>query len=210
MITLCRIACLQNHFNRFYSFVSKHYIVKGDTLLSVYENDASDKVYLHGVGQNKFYDVVYDLVVQILINKNFSQTKIIDSMMCYFNEEITGKSQLHGFFTKVSAWNDYQYSGPLEFLWKSSISDVAITGKHPYTRKNRTFSFFCPRNAVNKVLEDNTDIFANYDLGKRFKERMRDKYMVLELRFGPVDGTRDIERVIKFPFIVTNFRYVVE
>jgi len=182
----------------FYGFYSPQYIRVNDKVYSVKRSD-SDSLYEHNIGEyNTFYGRALTSSIRMCINKDYSMTKTFDSCMCDFEEK--GESALlKGFFTKIKAWNSYQYTSLLNFTFNETLATEGIL----YTKKQKSFSFFIPRNAVNLNADIDGDIFNNTDLSRRYRERMKDKFLVLELQYNGANKA-------SMRYLITNFRYIYE
>lgn len=201
---------LKKAFTCVYTSVSPYYIEMDANVLSISRSDV-DYVYHEGMGvYNEFYGVNHPSKIRLLINKQFPVSKIYDSCMCYFKSLDDDINQLTDFFTSIQCWNDYQNSDKLTFIFKESMTQqlndpMGLAGQHNifFNKKNRTCSFFIPRNVVSKDIQDNPNIFTDINHDREFKERLRDKYLIIELEYA---GSNHIN----FPEIITNFRYVYE
>jgi len=58
-----------------------------------------------------------------------------------------------------------------------------------------------PRNRVDTAVRSNPNIFVDLSAGKTYNERMRDKYMVIELNYNNTDNYK-----FTLPYINTLFR----
>jgi len=191
-------------FNGYHSYISPYYFTQNDKVYSVYpstDDHDQEKVYQHNIGKRlHFYDEQHYLLMQIVVNKNHSIKKTFDGCNMNFNSYNDKINQFEDFFDTIKCWNDYQNSGARTFVKKGPNDIYASPHENFYARRDRTHSFYIPRNIVAANVGDNPDIQTTIDFDKDYKERMKDKYLVIELIYSG-------ENQISFPFIITKFRY---
>lgn len=196
-------------FSAFYNFTPYIYINNHNILytpsLGVTNNTTKAKLWLHNVGNyGEFYDTTYPCSVKAVINKSPLNTKVFDNLSWLTesikdNEEYwddinnfdTGRSDnvnyLDDTIKRIRCYNEYQNTD-----WVT-MDQTAITGNLRKTEQG--FNTFVPRNKVNyDTFPINThSIFSTLVLTKtEFGERMRDKYMVVDLEYDNQTGNRFI------------------
>jgi len=192
-------------FNSYHDYNSSYYFTQNDKVYSVKETRAAneqEEVYQHNVGPIlSFYGEQSYGLMHIVINKNFFSKKVFDGCMMNFHAyDQDGNHQFDDFFNEIRCWNDYQNSGSLTFVLKQPADLYSLPTQLFYARRDRTWSFYIPRNIVNDDVDTNPDIDTEIDPNRTYKERMKDKYLNIELVY------RGSNRVT-LPFIITKFRY---
>jgi hypothetical protein len=189
-----------DEFEPFRSFVPRMYIDGKEFYISVI--DSTDPVtslfYYHNSDINQrceFYGTIYPSTVKILYNADYLYTKIFDNIMYISNafDEDTDVEQYGITFDKVRCYNDYQNSDWVTLTYPTNIM-----------RRDRGWTITVPRNLVDHTYTTSPDIFTDLDTGgttKVWKERIRDKYMILDLSF---DNNNDTRFVV--PFIGCKYR----
>jgi len=164
------------------------YSVKG---ISLYKHNTGNKA--------EFYDTTNDSYLKLLVNDEYSLTKVFDSIEYQSNSTssnsniITDSLYINNIadtFSTIRCYNDYQNTDIVELIYKNN-----------YQRKERTFTVQIPRNTVNKDVSNN--IFDVLNLNNRLlhKERLMDKYLYIDLTYNNIDGN-----VLNIPYLITNYR----
>jgi len=180
-------------FQSLYSIDATYYINVNRELLSTKDGRnfyiySTDSAYY-----GKFYGTTYDSTIKLLVNSDIGLTKIFD-VFNYINKstDSSDKNIFYDTLDEARVYNTYQNSD-----W------VSLTVGDNIDKRGKDWSMRIPRNAVTVDLADNPDIFdaGNLDSSKSFKERMRDKYLIVELKYDNVNGYR-----FNFPLFVTKYR----
>jgi len=161
-----------------------------------YSTTAYSKVYMHNKGNYcKFYDIVYPSTIKTIINNHPLNTKVFDSLSwsttsikdtpyIYIDDindyiaEDNNIPYINDTFSEIRCYNEYENTD-----WTTLVS----TGANRNLKKTeQTFKFQIPRNKVNYDTNNiNTkSIFDPTVLTKTtFGERLRDKYMIVDLEY---------------------------
>jgi hypothetical protein len=138
------------------------------------------KIYQYNKGKyGKFFDTTFPSTLDLIINSEIGATKVFENIS-FFTETFTNTSNPINIdkktFTQVRFFTDYQNTD-----WIT----LDITNKDSLRRVEREFQAVIPRNVVKQSLS-NIDIFdpTNLDPSQKFKERLRDKYMTIQLKFS--------------------------
>lgn len=203
-------------FTGMYNFTPNMYINSNKYLLST-NRDITDKnkVWLHNYGvYGNFYGTQYPSTLKLIVNDNPLYTKIFDNATWNtesINDNILWNDDLNIYpgsstnpsypddvnnqsdtFTKIRCYNDWQNTD-----WLSLTTTVPGNN---LTRKERNWNLQIPRN---KFDYDSTSpslvsLFNPANLTKTmFGERIRDKYMIVDLYYPNTLNNR---------FIVNNFK----
>ena len=221
-------------YTSFYDFNPSIYISNGTVLItpntegSCISGDTTSRVnelYIHNVGRyGHFYNVINQSSVTLISNALPASTKAFDNVSFHMeslwykkvqpnsvNEPIGGIGRNTGLpviapiditddtFDKIRFYTDYQMSDYVELIPGQNIR-----------KKEREWQMAVPRNIMNENLVD-ADIFNvyNYDTTRQFKDRMRDKYLLIELIYNNFDSDFADNRNIKFVlhYFRTFFRH---
>lgn len=167
-------------FSSFYSFTPYIYI---NNHINIYSPDTLEqpKLYLHNIGgYGNFYSGIYPSSIKVNINPNPLYTKVFDNLS-WISEAIedfgSDKNYIKDTFDNVRCYNETQNSD-----W-TVLDQTPITGN--LRKAEQTFNIQVPRNKVNLTSNQSiVDIFDPAILTKtEFKERMRDKYMIVDLEY---------------------------
>ena len=191
-------------FTSFYDFHPSIYINSGsyfitpDTQNPCLSGDASfneNKLYLHGVGNyGTFYNLIYQSTVTLISNMESSLTKTFDNISYHMESiwypfpqtdlninpvgtNISVNTPVidisNNTFNKIRFYTDYQMSDYITLV-------PGPTGN--IRKKEQEWQMTVPRNIMNENLQD-ADIFNafNYNPTRQFKDRMRDKYLFVDL-----------------------------
>lgn len=183
-----------NAFSSFYSFHPKLYIQDHDNFITPNPTDGS-KLYVHDKGDyNNFYGTVFPSKIDIEANPKAPITKVFDNVA--FHLEVTDESNpgtkinLDETLSSIRFHNDFQSSG---FV---TPDQTPVTGN--IRRKEREWQMAVLRNAVDEALA-NPDILdpANLDLNRQFKERLRDKYLTINMIFDNPNNRKILLHYLK-------------
>ena len=200
-----------DQFVSFYDFVPYMYIDYKDGYLSTkpYVSNSVSFMFMHNSDINprcRFYSLLEstddDLVntfastIKLMYNDNYPITKVFDTVEYISNafDDSTGIEQYGITFDKIRCYNDYQNTDWIDLLYPVNIM-----------RRERGWTLVVPRNLVTTDYTTSSNIFDPINIDstgtKVWHERIRDKYMVLDLSF-------DNETQTKFvvPFIGIKYR----
>ena len=212
-------------FTSFYDFHPSIYINSGTFLVTPDVQDIclqdpdvtgwkENNLYLHNYGvYGKFYDVIYPSTVTFISNMESAATKVFDNVS-YHMESLWSKGRgskpstteghvtgLHSgvpnqslidikdnTFDRVRFYTDYQMTGYVDLIPGTNIK-----------KKEREWQMAVPRNIMDENIVD-ADIFNvfNYDPSRLNKDRLRDKYMFIDLIYNNYDTEVGEPRNIKF------------
>lgn len=171
-------------FSSFYDLEPSLYIETKSSLLSVKPN--THFIHTHSLGDVPGYlhGTQFDSTLSILANDKYLNTKVFDNLKWFTT--VVNDDNINVFsdtWDRLRIYNDYQNSGWRTLVYKNE--NVSLDSDHPYERREREFTCTIPRNAIDKNVEDNPDIFNNdnIDVTQSFKERIRDKYAMIEFKY---------------------------
>jgi hypothetical protein len=124
----------------------------------------------------------YDSTVETLFNSDYEYTKTWDNLFYISNVYDSSGIELYDqTIDTIRCYNDYQNTGYIDLTYADNLR-----------RRERIWTLGVPRNAVVGQFTANSDILnvANLDTTRTFRERLRDKYMTLNLVFNN-NATRD-------------------
>ncbi len=199
-----------NKFSSLYSFVPNIYLNNNRYLFSVdplRDNTTTDlSIYLHNFGNyGTFYGTIYPSQIKTIINPNPTYTKVFDnlkwqtesinSVIEWVDDLVTTNSNisyttssnvnlLTDTFNSLRVYNEYQNSD-----WVTLTNDINVK------KREQTWATYIPRNKVNYdiLTPSSSSIFNPFVLTKvDFGERIRDKYMVLDLKYDNTNNRRFI------------------
>lgn len=181
--------------NGFFSYDTPLYIQTWNDLLLVKRDilgnmGLSDDVHYVNIGEKgNILDVVYPWKISLMINKGYPITKVIDNISLIMNcQTIEGYNIHDEFFDTIRALTDYQNSSTLTFKIITAITDTKTASQWFAKRSERTWNFSVPENAL-KYTPDQmktrvVSLDANTDTTRTFKDRMRDKTIIIELSYS--------------------------
>jgi uncharacterized protein (TIGR02145 family) len=138
----------------------------------------------------------YASTIKLLYNDNYPISKVFDNIFYISNayDEDTDVDQYSTTFDQVRCYNDYQNSDWVDLVYPVNIM-----------RRERGWTISVPRNLLEVDYTDSPDILYTANIGtdatKVWRERIRDKYMVLDLSFDNTSETRFV-----VPFIGIKYR----
>ena len=198
-------------FVSFYDFVPSHYLDMNNYYLSSIYTTAGTREYLHFHNSKlkprcMFYSytkpadaddlLVYDSEVHLLFNDDYLQTKVFDNIFYTSNAFNSSNVEIYNnSFTSVRAYNDYQNTHYIALTYGAGIENLQ--------RRERGWTLVVPRNAVNTNYTTSPNIFdpANIAASREWSERMRDKYLIVEMIYDNEEGYKFI-----VPFIGMKYR----
>lgn len=177
---------LDGVFCPFFTYQPFMFITLDKNVLSIEEQNSSG-VYKHNVSDTRcsyYNNGVSDSKVTFICNENYPFIKVWDNIE-YFSEvnyinDTTGvrKNLFDTTFTYANFYNDYQNTDTWEM--KSNISmNNNVLKELALKRRERNWTFGIPRNAVDKDVSNDPDIFdsSNLDTTQTFRERMRSSFL---------------------------------
>ena len=195
-----------SQFMSFYNHVPYMYIDYKYGYLSTIRSDDDNYsfIFMHDSDINprcRFYSLVnyldddesntYDSTVKLIHNENYNTTKVYDNVFFISNAFDSDNIDLYNItIDKIRCYNDYQNTDWVDLVYNNNIM-----------RRERGWTLAIPRNLVTGDYTSSPDIFTEISETKDYFERIRDKYMVVDLLF---DNTNNVKFVI--PFLGINYR----
>jgi hypothetical protein len=171
---------MANSFSSFYDLITPIYLTDNVSLLST---DGSD-IYICNKGNyGQFNGIYYPSKISVVSNTEPTITKTFDNISMD-TELYQGFSNLNSTFDKIKVENDYQSSGEQQLISR---------------RSEREWHLYVPRSIMVPGALDITNI-TNLNSSQLYKERMRDKYMLLELTKENSDNKRFVVNYVKTSF----------
>ena len=173
-----------NSFTSFYDFTPRVYFTDGYKIFTTDNYNQADSalsnIYIHDSGDyNNFYSTVFPSTIKFVFNKDPLNTKTFDNIK-YDSQAINtnNENQNDKTWTSIRLYNDYQNTD-----YQSLVLDTNIK------RKERTFKLAIPRNRVLYTSSNSPNIFTDLSPTEiRFANRMRDKYIVVDMTFDNPDN----------------------
>ena len=163
-----------------------------------------DTLSIHTPYSNRgsFFGTIYPSKLKLLVNDNYNETKVFDGIHYESSSKaLSGITyyvdQIYDTFNTIRCYNDYQNSD-FQTIYTSGLNQNI-------TRHEREFKLNIPRNIVNISSLSNPDIFSNLDATRLFKERMRDKYIIIDLIYNNT-AINIYNYIFNVPYITTNYR----
>lgn len=161
-------------FTTFHSFTPKIYINDFKYFFTTdnTSDDGLSDIYIHDIGNyGEYYDIIYDSYIKFITNPNPSYTKVFDNIV-YDSQSIYNNINYNDdTWNSIRITNDYQNTDIQTLLVDSNI-----------IRKERSWQLQIPRNRVLYSVSDSPDIYTDLSpTEKDFGERLRDKYIQVEL-----------------------------
>jgi len=176
----------------------------------IFSFNDDDSIYVHNVGYyGTFYEVENPAYIKVLVNDNPKYTKVFDNLILatesiddqveWIDEIITPSSNTQAYSDNINmltdTFNELRcYTDAYNTDWTTLTLNTNIK------KKEQSWFTPVPRNKVeyNTLTPSTSSIFDPAVLTKTdFGERLRDKYMVVDLRYNNADNYR---------FIVHNLR----
>lgn len=170
---------LFNCYESFHDFIASMYINDGQIILTRDPSNVNN-LYIHDIGNyGSFYGITYTSTIQIIINDHPVKTKVFDNLMI-ITESIDRSTTTVGINKNDDTWNvircydDYQNTDFQNLIVNTNIK-----------RKERTWQLPIPRNRVLYTSSNSPNIFSDLSItDKSFGERIRDKYMYIDLKYN--------------------------
>jgi hypothetical protein len=183
-------------FSSFYSFTPGAYVkLSNDEYLSLRDN-VSNVFYHHNnetVDRCEFYGTTYTSDVKFLVNPNYSENKVFDTLQWTSDAWNSTKStsQYNYTFQTLNVVNDYQ-----------NTDDVTLTFDTNLRRRERVWSTPIPRNQVDSDMSVEPDLFTDIpNTAALFKDRMRGTHVYVTLGLD-----NSVDAYFNCPFVKTLFR----
>jgi hypothetical protein len=157
----------------FISTFDGNYISSEDNV-NVYKHNADT------VSRGSFYGTIYDSLVKHVCNAgDFNITKVFDIINWHSTSKTAGINNYGDTFSELRVYNDYQNTQNNDGSWKTLSIPTTVK------RKERSFTTTIPRDNVNAPQSSNVDIFdtINLDETQAFKRRIRDKYIIIDMKY---------------------------
>lgn len=173
-----------NSFTSFYDFTPLIYFTDGYKIFTTDNYNQADSalsnIYIHDSGDyNNFYSTVFPSTIKFVFNKDPLNTKTFDNIK-YDSQAINTNNENKNdkTWTSIRLYNDYQNTD-----YQSLVLDTNIK------RKERTFKLAIPRNRVLYTSSNSPNIITDLSPTEiRFANRMRDKYIVVDMTFDNPDN----------------------
>ena len=160
-----------------------------------------DNLYIHDIGSyGTFYDVTMASRLSLISNEASVMTKSFDNVSFHMESiQVDGEPQSEDFdvqfdvFDMIRFSTDYQTTGWIETNTGDYYGDRNIR------KVEREWQMPVGRNVMSAA-PTNMDIYnpANYDLDRQFKDRLRDKYMIIDLKYDNLDNVTGVAKNVKF------------
>ena len=186
-----------NAFSSFYGFTPRMYVPYINGYFSTYFDSNADSLYWHNSlieDRNCFYGAsTGSSTLKLLCNDDYAYTKVFDNF--FYDSKVYSTSNIEQHqvsFTSLRCYNNLQNTGTVNLSYGTNLE-----------RREREWTTFIPRNAISVDYPTNVDIFdvANLDPYALYRDRMRDKYLVVDLTFVNSNGYRMV-----FPYFGIKYR----
>jgi hypothetical protein len=178
-------------FTSFYSFIPNIYIPYNNRYLSTTRDKYCaddfdlDRLFLHDSNISNrcnFYSLAdndaecyYDSTLKMLFNQDYIYTKTWDNIYYMSNVYLAGDELYNKTLDSIRCYNDYQNTDWVTLTYNTNIR-----------RRERSWTLDIPRNLVDADITDSADIFDSSNLSdpsRLFRERLRDKYMIMDVKY---------------------------
>lgn len=184
-------------YSGFYSFVPRLYVPYVKNYFTVRFVSNADSLYYHNsllANRCTFYGTLYDSTIKLLFNEDYGLEKAFDNF--FYDSTVYSlleREQHTAGFTSIRCYNNLQNTGYVTLTYGDNVE-----------RKEREWSLAIPRNAVDVIYPTNVDVLdaANLDTDRLYRDRMRDKYLIVDLTYTNAAGNRFI-----FPYCRLEYRY---
>jgi len=183
---------LTGTFVSFKSFVPKLYI---SDYTNVFTFDDIQTIYVNEKGNyNEFYGVKQPSTIKYIVNDSPNETKVFDNLEIItqsVNENNPNINNNDDTWKKIRVTNDYQNTDWIDLIVDNNIR-----------RPERIWKLDIPRNRVLYTTSNSPDIMIDISATRKlFGERMRDKYINIELQYNNPNSN-----LLKTSLITTEFR----
>lgn len=184
-------------FSSFYGFTPRMYVPYINGYFSTHFESNADSLYWHNskiAERNSFYGIgIGSSTLKILINDEYAYTKVFDNFFYDSRVYDTNNIEQHQrSFTAIRCYNNLQ-----------NTSNINLTYGVNLERREREWTTYVPRNSVSVDYPTNVDILNGLNLNSSslYRDRMRDKFLVVDLYFVNNSGYR-----IVFPYFGVKYR----
>ena len=150
----------------------------GQAYIFLHNSSLADRCQFWAIHPNDTTKYV-DSNVEILFNPDYNYTKVFDNFHMMVNAWDGNNTIYNECFDTLQCYNDYQ-----------NTTAITLTYEDNLRRRERGWTTYVPRNAVDEDVSTDPDIFTDVDVTRNFRERMRDKYMITDLVYNNA-GTYD-------------------
>ncbi len=167
---------LNDTFLGFYSFIPRMYINDFKYIISndILTNVTLKNLYIHDIGvYGNYYGIRHDSYIKFIVNEAPQFTKVFDNLV-YDSQSKNGVvNNNDDTWNSIRITNDYQNTDVIPLIYNTNIK-----------RKERSWQLAIPRNRVLYTASNSPDIYTDLSLtAKPFAERIRDKYIAIELTY---------------------------
>jgi hypothetical protein len=142
--------------------------------LFIHDSNIGDRCNFYSLpGGTQYY---YPSTIKMLINQDHTSTKVFDNISYISSTYDSNDTELYDqSIDSIRCYTKYQNSD-----W------VTLTYGDNLMHRDRSWSFDVPRNLLSTDIVSNPNIFTSdlTDTSRLFKERLRDKYMTIDLVFN--------------------------
>lgn len=168
-----------------HSFLPRIYINDYKYVFSTDNNAGTDpalrNIYIHDIGNYcEYYTIIYPTYLKFIVNPNPQYTKVFDnikfdSQSRVFNPATNSYINFNDdTWSSIRITNDYQNTDTQTLIVNDNIK-----------REERTWQLDVPRNRVLYTTSNSPNIYTDLSVGnKPFGERIRDKYIQVELTYN--------------------------
>ena len=171
------------------------YITTAIVFSGEYTTYPYNRLFIHNsrlVPRGSFYAIlpgenIKDSTLKILFNPEYGNTKAFDNLYYVSNAyDTTSNGEVEQFqntFDVIRLYDNYQITDYVELVPKEDTAPGIYTLNMPIERRERGWTLAIPRSVMAYDVQTNADIFDsnNYNYYQPFKERLRDKYLVVDL-----------------------------
>ncbi len=172
-----------------YSSIPRIYINDYKYIFSTDNNTGDDpslrNIYIHDLGNyGEFYGTLYPTYLKFIVNKDPQSTKVFDNIKYDSQSRVfnPGTNSYINFnddtWSSIRITNDHQNTDTQLLVINTNIE-----------RKERTWQLDIPRNRVLYTTNNSPNIYTDLSVGdKLFGERIRDKYIQIELTYNNLNN----------------------
>lgn len=137
--------------------------------------------------------------IKLVFNDDYEYSKVFDNISFVSTVTVNDVEVYNNTFSNIRCYNNYQNSDTYTLTYGNTTS----AGVLALQRDEREWTTVVPRNSVNKNYSTNPDIFSssNLDNTRKFRERMRDKYMITDFTYTNTSNRRFV-----CPLIAIKYR----
>jgi hypothetical protein len=182
-------------YSAFYSSTPRMYVPYVGGYFSTHYT-TTDLLYYHNsllANRCTFYGILYDSTIKLLFNEDYGYTKAFDNLFYASTTYNTvGYEQHTTSFSSIRCYNTLQNTGYVTLTYGTNLE-----------RREREWALAVSRNAVDVTYPTNVDVLdiANLDTTKLYRDRMRDKFLIIDLTYTNAAGNRFI-----FPYCRLEYR----